>query len=343
MGPRGLAHREHGSLPKEKGYSMVLRAWCAAGLLTTAAAAAQEAPHNEYAIVEQAIEASVNTWNAGGRLAPIVRWDGQPVDEDYDVQGLSDASVESIQTWRRFAERRGYRVDLDESQRVLVISGLERFESFTSSRRVVERVLDRLEDYDGMNSEGPLIVLRAMEIGDAEDAISGAELLQVDHRLQVFEETGSRRDVRAVDARLAEAVVRAHVAEHQPFLSEWMVDGLASLIAEDVTGRAIIDGEAVTLRQARLDAARKHKSDESATLEIAEIGGRVNGKGLQEADAMAVMSFIDEDLRMEIVAELGQRGEPQLIAKSSQETEVFMSHFGKLGMRDLQRSLKRGK
>ena len=278
-----------------------------------------------------------------GSLAPVVRWDGQPVSQEDEVEGLNDTSRDSIETWRQFAERRGYRVDLDESQRVMVISSANRFESFASSERVIERVLDRLEAFDGRADSGPLVVLRAMESQDAEDAINGAALLEVNHRLEVFEETGGRRDVRAVDARLAEAIARAHMADHQPFLSDWMADGLASLLSAEVTGRAMIDGEAMSLRDVRMAAARAHRRDKADVLDVAALGGRASGKGLQEADAMVVMSLLDEDLVPVIVSELGQHGEPQVVAKSSQELELLTSFYGKTGLKELQRSLKRGK
>ncbi len=322
---------------------MVLRAWLAAGLMTTVGAAAQEAPQHADTIVGQAIEASANISTTAKSLAPVVRWDGQPVPQDDEVRGLSDASRDSIETWRRFAERRGYRVDLDRSQRVLVISSAERFGSFASSERVIDRVLDRMEPFEGMNAGGPLVVLRAMETGDAEDAINGAHLLEVNHRLEVFEETGSRKDVRAVDARLAEAICRAHTAEHQPFISDWMADGLASLVAADVTGRAIVDGEAVSLRDVRKAVAKDHKDDSNDTLDVAAAQGRATGTRLLEAEALVALSFLDEDTLPLIVSELGQRGEPQIVAKSSQEKEVFTFHIGENGLKDLQRSLKRGK
>jgi hypothetical protein len=322
---------------------MALRAWIAAGLITTAGAAAQEVSQDAAGIVGQAIEASASTSSTSATVAPVVRWDGQPVPADDDVRGLNDTSRDSIETWRRFAERRGYRVDLDESQRVLVISSAERFGSFASSERVIERTLEQMEPFTGMGSEGPLVVLRAMESGDAEDAITGADLLEVNHRLEVFEETGTRRDVRAVDARLAEAICRAHTAEHQPFLSDWMADGLASLMAAEVTGRAIVDGEAVSLRDVRSSVARAHKKDHDKELDISAIGGRITGTGLQEAEAMVVLSYLTDDLRQDIVMELGQQGQPQVVAKSSQETEVFTYHIGRTGLRDMQQSLKRGK
>lgn len=323
---------------------MDLRAFCVAGLVTAAAATAQEAPRSGETIVREAIEASAaGTRTAGNGSAPVVRWDGQAISQDEDVRGLKGTSRTTLEGWRRFAERRGYRVDLDESQRVIVISDAERFESFASSERIVERVLEQLEELGPTTDVAPLVLLRARNADDAESAEKAAPHFGLSSRLEIFEETGSLRDVRAVNARLAESVARAHLNEHQPFLSDWMVDGICSLVAEEATGRAIVDGKAVTLRSVLSSVAKEHKRDRDFTIDLLEISGSAGEEGPMQAEAMAVVSFLGEDVLNAIVPELGQRDVSQATSKVRQEEEVLISHLGKTVLQDLQRSLKRGK
>ncbi|WP_145198963.1 hypothetical protein [Planctomycetes bacterium Poly30] len=320
-----------------------MRAICVAGLVTAATAAAQEAPRVGDRIVGQAIEASSAARNAGGGNAPVVRWDGQAISQDDEVRGLKGTSRRTLEAWRRFAERRGYRVDLDASQRVIVISDAERFESFASSERVVERVMEQLEELGATSDAAPLVLLRASTTEDVEDAKKGASLLGLGHRLEVFEETGTLRDVRAVNARLAESVARAHLNDHQPYLSEWMVDGIASLVAEEATGRAIIDGKAVSLRTVLGSVSKAHKHDQQHTIDLLKISGAGSDDGPMEAEAMAVMSFLGEEILHTIVPELGQRDVSQASSKVRVEEEALLSHMGKTALQDLQRSLMRGK
>lgn len=321
---------------------MDLRAICVAGLVMTAAAA-QEASVSGDAVVHRAIEASAEAWSAGGGNTPAVRWDGHAVSQDDHVRGLRESSRRTMETWRQFAERRGYRVDLDETQRVIVISDSERFESFASSERIVDRALDRMEEFENTVDAGPLVVLRARSADDAAVALQGATALGVNQRLEIFEETGSLKDVRAVNARLAETVVRTHLHEHQPFLSDWMVDGISSLVAAEVTGRAMVDGKAVSLRSVLSQVSRAHKHDLDLTINLMEIGGQAGDGTIMEAEAMAVISFLDDDILSTIVPELGQRGVSGQTAKFRQEEEALLSHVGKTALQDLQDSLERGK
>ncbi|MEM8713859.1 MAG: hypothetical protein AAGG01_23190 [Planctomycetota bacterium] len=333
---------------------MKLRAWCAAGLLT-AAAGAQEASANEIAplrgtdaIVGRAMEASFRLPAAGsGRAsssgAAVVRWDGRLVHQGDSVNGMRATARETVETWRRFGERRGYRVDLDESQRVVVISDSDRFGSFVASERVIERTLRRLDDFQGLADPRPIVLLRASNADDAFDAEFGAEALGVNNGLTVFEEYGTRRDVRSVEARLAETLVKGYLAEHQPHLSDWFADGLASLISEEVTGRALIDEEPVTARSVRIAVSARQRRAGWETLDLLRVLGVRNDFQIQEGEAMMILNLLDGDLLETLVAELGQREVPASTAKSTVEREVFMSHLGEDAMRQLQTGLVNGR
>ncbi len=316
---------------------MRLTAIGAVGLLTVAAATST---------LGSAVPLGIGG-GSGDHRAVVARWDGHVVEPGEEVAGLQEEARSSIETWRRFAERRGYRIDLDTTQRIMVVSDAERFAQFSTSAAIVERVLDELGPLVTPSAE-PLVLLRAHSDEDIITATRAAAALGLSARLGAFVETGTLRDKRSVDARLAEGIVRTALAIDAPFLSEWMIDGLASSIAEDATGRAIVDGQAVTLRSVQNDVARAHRNDARGGIDLLAITG-ANGDGDSaplEAEAMVLMTCTREHYEDELpplLTELGDRRPSASTGKYRQEEEAFVQHFGLTALDDLQRALVEGR
>ncbi len=114
-------------------------------------------------------------------------------------------------------------------------------------------------------------------------------------------------------------------------------------MAAEVTGRAIVDGKAVSLRSVQNAVAKSHKRNSRATVDLLAISGSASDEGPMQADAMVLLSFLGEGTLTEIVSELGQRGTSRPVGKYRQEEEALQSHLGPTALRDLQRLLKRGR
>lgn len=200
------------------------------------------------------------------------------------------AAPTMVERWATFAENRGYRIDFDDSKRVMTVSDSDRFEVFTPSSIVIRCTLEAMEPYLADTNE-PMVVLRASNEDDAQTARDASDALGFGHRVLVFVETGTFAERRAVDARLSEAIVAAELARSMPRLSEWVADGLASAIAQDITGRAIIDGESMTTSQLRSCVARTYKKDAATKLDVTRISGRKPWEETAPLEAEAARCF----------------------------------------------------
>lgn len=281
---------------------------------------------------------------ASDRAAPIF-WDGDPVSAD--AEGLSRPSRAMIERWEQFAIRRGYRLDLDASQRILTVSDAVRFREFSRSQVTVERALDSLEAFVGEQS-GPLVLLRASCEDDATDARIASDALGFGDRVFVELETSTLTERREADARLAELVARAELDLFAPLLSEWMADGIASHVAIASTGRAIVDGELRTMRQVRARVERERRSDERVELDVLQISGRRPGQDTRpmEADALCVVAFLmheHEGAMPRVVGHLGTAQRSRGEAKSSQEVRELRTGAGLAILSDLQAALRDGR
>ncbi|MEM9381289.1 MAG: hypothetical protein AAGB93_15155 [Planctomycetota bacterium] len=284
---------------------------------------------------------------SGKRSAAVVRWDGRVVAEDTEIRGLRANARETVERWRTFARKRGYRVDLDESQRVVVVSDAERFRRYSPSATVVDRTLDALAPFS-TPSEAPIVVLRASDEGDGATARKAAEALGLDGQLRVYVEEGMRTDRRAVDARLAEAIVRQQLRVDEPYLSEWMADGLASYVAEQTTGRAIVEDEVRTLRSVQSEIERSIDGSKSWRVSLYEVGG-VQLEGVtqpEEAQALAIVAFLAEhhaDALTAIVSELGRTQTTEGRPKYREEEHALERHVGRTALYELSRALREGR
>lgn len=282
----------------------------------------------------------------GGTPAPApAYWDGDIVPAGGEIKGLRDVAAESIDRWRRFATLRGYRLDLDETQRILTLSDAERFEVFSKSRVVIDRTVRALAPYIGAQ-DAPVVVLRASDEDDARTARVAADALGFGLRVFTMVETGSRQDRRAVDARLAESVVRAELALHAPHLSAWMVDGLASVIAEEVTGRTLIDGDVTTMRRIRREVAKRRR--DIPRVDILEISGARPGeptRPMQAEAACVVARLIDESevAFATTISTLGSAHAEGGEARSTLEERVIKRHFGMDALDRVGDALRRGR
>lgn len=295
-----------------------------------------------------ALAAATSTSTGGTeRAAAVARWDGVEVTEGAELPGLGGPARESIERWRTFAEKRGYRIDLDESQRVLVISDAERFKKMSSSLAIVERVL---EEADALTQprEAPVMLLRASNERDAQTARKAADGLGFGGLVFTHVETGSLRERRAVDARLAEAVVRAELAIHAPQLSEWMADGLASAIAEEVTDRAVVDGETETFRTVQLQVSKRAKKRERVRVDLLEVSGVTPGEAVapRQDEALAIMAFLRKhhgDAVSTLVSELGNSVPAPGRAKYLDEEDAIRRACGLNALEQIEVGLRKGK
>ncbi|MGB0333300.1 MAG: hypothetical protein ACPGPE_15930, partial [Planctomycetota bacterium] len=177
-----------------------------------------------------------------------IRWDGKLINDDERRRdALGAATRVAISRWYDFASRRGYRIDLDQDQRVVLLSDAERFERFSTSSALVERTVRSLAPFLSPGSE-PVVILRATSKTDLATALKGARALEFDGQFGAYLEEGNATARREVDARLVEAVAAKIMSTEQPFLSRWMTDGIASFVAERSSSRALIHGELRTLR-----------------------------------------------------------------------------------------------
>lgn len=278
------------------------------------------------------------------RAAPIY-WGGERI--SVDARGLSRPSRAMIERWEQFAARRGYRLDLDESQRILTVSDADRFAEFAHSEVTVERALEALEPFVGEQS-GPLVLLRASSEDDATDARIASDALGFGDRVFVALETSTLAQRRLADARLAELVARAELDLFAPLLSEWMADGIASHVAIEATGRALVDGELSTLRQVRARVERERKRDRRVELDLLELGGRRPGRAARpmEADALCVVAYLmaeHEGAMPRIVGHLGTAQGSRGEAKSGQEARELRTAAGLAILSDLQDALRHGR
>jgi len=281
---------------------------------------------------------------AADRAAPIF-WGGEPV--TVDARGLTPPARAMIERWERFAARRGYRLDLDESQRILTVSDADRFAEFAHSEVTIARALEALEPFVGEQS-GPLVLLRASSEDDATDARIASDALGFGDRVFVALETTTLAQRREADARLAELVARAELDLFAPLLSEWMADGIASHVAVEATGRALVDGELRTMRQVRARVERERRRDERVELDLLEMSGRSPGRAARpmEADALCVIAFLmteHEGAMPRIVGHLGTAQGSRGEAKSSQEARELRTAAGLAILSDLQAALRAGR
>lgn len=281
------------------------------------------------------------------RSTPVAHWDTHVVEPGSEVRGLNETARESIERWRTFAEKRGYRIDLDPSQRILVLSDEERFEKFSGSMAIIERVLDETEAITGPR-KAPAVILRASGSKDKETARTAADALGFGGQVFTLVEKGTLRERRAVDARLAEAVVRAELSLHLPFLSEWMADGIASTLAEECTGRAIIDGHALTLHAAQSKVSRAAKKAGRHSVNLLAISGTQESHdgGPMEAEAMAVMAYLRRyqgQAFNRAISELGSSAPIGQTAKYKDEERAIRRHSGIDGLNEIERALQKGR
>ncbi len=334
---------------------MSTRAMLVAGLLITGAAAAMEwevtaagaawsDPINNPTVKTTRVLHKKTTDNNG---AGVARWDGKVIDADDEIRGLNDDAREAIETWRTFAIKRGYRVDLDETQRVLIVSDSDRFSHFSSSATVIERTLEALKPFSSP-SDAPLVVLRASNPKDLKTALRASETLGFASFLTGYVEDGSRSDRRTVDARLSEAVVRQQLGLEAPFLSEWMADGLASYIADKTTGRAIVAGKARTLRSVQSDISRANGGNDAWRVSFYEVSGvQVKGPATpRESEAFAIVAHLGQHHAgsfARIVAELGRNAPTEGRAKYRAEERALERHVGKTALDHMSRALREGR
>lgn len=317
---------------------MSMRAMLAAGVLLTGGATGAE---------QTAADAVALHANTNRSRAAVVRWDGRVVEKDEQVRGLRPTARETVETWRKFAEVRGYRVDLDETQRVVVVSDAERFQRFSPSATIVDRTLAALAPFSSP-SDVPMVVLRASDDEDGRTATTAAEALGFDGQLHVYVEAGTRADRRAVDARLAEAIARQQLRLDEPFLSEWMADGLASYVAEETTGRAIVGDEARTLRSVQSELERSIDGNKSWQVSLYEVSGvQIEGATEpREAEALAIVAFLAEhhgDAMTRVVAQLGRTEPTEGRPKYREEERALEQHVGKSVLDELSRALREGR
>lgn len=275
----------------------------------------------------------------------VARWDGVEIPSGGEVSGLGDAARETVEEWRAFAEENGYRIDVEESQRVVVVSYAERFPKITSSLAIVENVLEATEPFAADRAD-PIVLVRAANDDDLARAETLVESSEARSSVYAIVEEGNRRERRAVDARLAELLVGARLDGSSPDLSTWMQDGMASAIAVATTGRALIDGEARTFRSVQSDVARRFKENDVKRLDILEISGARPGEADAplEAEAMVLMTFLLKHYGNElpaIVRDLGRSREQG--AKFEAEERALRRHCGIAALVEIAEGIAKGR
>lgn len=284
---------------------------------------------------------------ASEKALAVAHWDGVEIFPGAEIPGLGDQARVSIERWRTFAERRGYRVDLDGSQRIVLVSDDERFRNVSRSLAIVESVLARTAAFTGPR-ETPITIFRASNEEDAQTARVAADGLGFGGHVFVHVETGTLRERRAVDARLAEAVVRAELTAHAPFLSEWMADGIASAIANETTERGIVCGEAESFRSVQSSVSRTARKRDRRSVDLFEVSGVAPGEEAAplEAEAMAIVAFLrkhHETAFADIVVQLGTNEPAQGRAKYHDEEDALRRHCGLGALEEIELALRKGR
>ena len=279
------------------------------------------------------------------RRGTVAHWDGVEIFAGEEVNGLRDGARESVEAWRGFAEDYGYRIDVDESQRVVVVSDAERFQKITSTLAIVENVLDATEPFAAEMAD-PIILVRASSEDDRERAHDVVEGAATSETVFTMIEQGSRRERRAVEARLAETLVGARLEGASPDLSTWMRDGLASAISAETTGRALIDGEVETFRSVQSDVARRFKDAGVKRLDILEISGARPGEADAplEAESMVLMAFLMKHYEAELPAIVRDLGRSREIgAKFETEERALKRHCGIAALVEIAEGMAKGR
>lgn len=292
-----------------------------------------------------ALESNTPEYTVAETTAAEVRWDGRLINDDEERRGaLSAATRVAIGRWHEFASRRGYRIDVDEAERVILLSDAERFQRFSTSAALVDRTVRSLEAFTSPGAK-PVILLRASTPQDRDTALRGARALDVDQHLCAYVEDATPSERRKADARLVEALVTQIFESEQPYLSNWMVDGIASFVAERSSGRALIDGEARTLRSVQQGVAQR-ASREGWTLDLFELNGGEDGGPVMEAEAIAIIGFLHryhEAALGAIVSELGHHQPEADRPDHELETRAFARHLGLAGKGEIERALTKGR
>ena len=322
---------------------MSLRAFAIAG--TAAGVALTGFAAGETVVERRAASDAATSIGDTSRRGTVAHWDGLEIFANEKVSGLSDGARESIEAWRGFAEDHGYRIDIDESQRVVVVSDAERFPKITSTLAIVENVLEATEPF-AVDLANPIILVRAANEEDRKRADAVVESFETNESVFTMIEDGTRRERRAVEARLAEALVGARLEGSSPDISTWMRDGLASAISAETTGRALIDGEVETFRSVQSDVTRRFKDADVKRLDILEISGVRPGEADAplEAEAMVLVAFLMKHYEAEfhaIVRDLGRSRE--IGAKYEAEERALRRHCGLAALVEIAEGIAKGR
>lgn len=273
-----------------------------------------------------------------------IRWDGRLINDDEARRSaLGAATRVAISRWHEFATRRGYRIDVDQDERVVLLSDSQRFKRFSTSAALVDRTVSSLAPFTSPGAK-PVVVLRASVEDDLNTALKGARALDVDQHLHAYLEDGGRTARREVDARLVEALVQELLASQQPYLSDWITDGIASFVAERSSSRAMVGGEARTLRSVQQDVSQR-ASEDGWELDLFLLNGGAGGD-VMEAEAMAIVAFLHryhENALGAIVAELGHTQPAEGQPSAELEQRAFARHLGLAGLDQVSEALKKGR
>ncbi len=274
-----------------------------------------------------------------------VRWDGKLINEDERRrQALGAATRVAISRWHDFATRRGYRIDVDQDQRVVLLSDRDRFQRFSTSGALVERTVRSLAPFMSPGAE-PVVILRATSQRDLDTALKGSRALDVDQNFDGYLEDGDATARREVDARLVECIASEIMRAEQPFLSRWMTDGIASLVSERSSSRALIHGDLRTLRSVQQEVS-KRASTTGWELDLFRLNGGMDADAVMQAEAMAIIAYL---FRYQgaalglIVADLGHHQPDDTRPNYEAEERAFDHHLGLAGRDEIARALKKGR
>ncbi len=274
-----------------------------------------------------------------------IRWDGRLINDDERRRSaLGTATRVAISRWHDFASRRGYRIDVDQDQRIVLLSDATRFKRFSTSAALVERAVESLAPFMSPGSE-PSIILRASTQQDLDTALKGARALDVDQHFSAFLEDGDATERRVVDARLVESVVSEIFKAEQPHLSRWMTAGIANLVAERSSSRALIQGELRTLRSVQQEVS-KRASEAGWELDLFRINGGADADAVLEAEAMAIVAFLyryHEPALASIVADIGHYESDEGQPGGEAELRALSRHLGPAGLDEIANALRKGR
>jgi len=281
-----------------------------------------------------------------GEVAPAeVRWDGKVINEDEQRRNaLGAATRVAISRWHDFATRRGYRIDVDRDQRVVLLSDHERFQRFSTSAALVERTIRSLAPFMSPGAE-PVVILRATSQRDLDTALKGSRALDVDQNFDGYLEDGDATARREVDARLVECIASEIISAEQPFLSRWMTDGIASLVSERSSSRALIHGELRTLRSVQQEVS-KRASVTGWELDLFRLNGGMDADAVMQAEAMAIIAYLfryQEAALGSIVTDLGHNQPDETRPSYEAEHRALDQHLGLAGRDEIARALKKGR